>query len=297
MTSEYNDQLRPGNSEAPPCLRIDIVTLFPEMFVGPFDHSIVARARTAGLVDIRLHQLRDWATDRHRTTDDYAFGGGGGMVMKPEPVFRAVEDLLALPPLSADNPGRPSLPVVLMTPQGRRLDHGLAGELAAHDRVVVLCGHYEGFDERIRQHLATHEVSVGDFVLTGGELPAMVLVDAVARLRPGVLGLEAATGSDSFARGVLEHPHYTRPADFRGWPVPEVLLYGHHGEVARWRRYAALVHTARRRPDLLAGLVLDPQEAAVVQAALATARAGEPDAGPRSAPSAPVDDEGVAAAE
>jgi tRNA (guanine37-N1)-methyltransferase len=250
----------PGAPAGTVPMRIDIVTLFPAMFTGPFDTSIVGRARAAGLVDIQVHNLRDWATDRHRTTDDYAFGGGGGMVMKPEPLFRAVEALLGLPPRTAVAAPPLPCPVVLMTPQGERFDHGLARSLAAHDRLVILCGHYEGFDERVRDHLATHEVSLGDFVLTGGELPAMVVTDAVARLRPGVVGLETGTHTDSFAAGLLEHPHYTRPADFRGWSVPEVLVSGHHGAVDTWRHREALVRTARRRPDLLAGLDLTDQE-------------------------------------
>jgi tRNA (guanine37-N1)-methyltransferase len=269
-------------------LVIDVITIFPEMFVGPFDHSLIRRARDAGLVDIRVHDLRQWATDRHRTTDDYAYGGGGGMVMKPEPLFAAVEDLLGIPPLSAVDPDAgaadppvpaaglddpaadptavppaphsPPCPIVLLTPQGRRFDHALAQELAAGDRLVILAGHYEGFDERVRQHLATHEVSVGDFVLTGGEIPAMLIVDAVARLRPGVVGLETATATDSFADGLLEHPHYTRPAEFRGWSVPEILLSGHHAEVERWRRRESLRRTWERRPELLADRVLTGEE-------------------------------------
>jgi len=243
-------------------LGIDVITVFPEMFVGPFDHSLIRRARDAGLVDIRVHDLRSWAHDRHRTTDDYAYGGGGGMVMKPEPLFEAVEDLLGIPPITAESPRPVPHPVVLMTPQGRRFDHGLARALAAHDRLIILAGHYEGFDERVRRHLATHELSVGDFVVTGGEIPAMLVVDAVARLRPGVVGLLSATDTDSFAHGVLEHPHYTRPASFRGWPVPDVLVSGHHAEVDRWRRREALRRTLERRPDLLAERVLTAEERA-----------------------------------
>jgi tRNA (guanine37-N1)-methyltransferase len=221
---------------------------------------MVARARAAGLVDIRVHNLRDWTTDRHRTTDDYAFGGGGGMVLKPEPLFRAVEDLLGLAPRTAAAAPPLPCPVLLMTPQGQPFQHDLARDLALHDRLVILCGHYEGFDERVREHLATHEVSLGDFVLTGGELPAMVVTDAVARLRPGVIGLETGTHTDSFAAGLLEYPHFTRPADFRGWPVPAVVISGHHGAVATWRRRESLLRTARRRPDLLAGVDLTDQE-------------------------------------
>ncbi|MFN8422851.1 MAG: tRNA (guanosine(37)-N1)-methyltransferase TrmD [Anaerolineae bacterium] len=257
---EYTDGSRERNGGAGPgpaadrgegALRIDIVTLFPAMFAGPFDVSMVARARRAGLVDLRVHDLRAWATDRHRTADDYAFGGGGGMVLKPEPLFRAVESLLDIAPLTPGGPPPPA-PVVLMTPQGRRFDHAAARALAAAARIVVLCGHYEGFDERVRTHLATDEISIGDFVVTGGELPAMLLADAVIRLRPGVVGLTGGVETDSHAAGRLEHPHYTRPADFRGWTVPDVLLSGDHGAVDTWRRRTALERTAARRPDLLA---------------------------------------------
>lgn len=241
-------------------LLIHAITLFPEMFVGPFDVSMIARAREAGLVDIRVHDLRTWATDRHRTTDDYAFGGGGGMVLKPELFFRAVEEILGMPEISSARPAQPPTPVLLMTPQGRRLDHALVAELAAAEELVILCGHYEGFDERVREHLVTHEISLGDFVLTGGELPAMVVIDAVARLRPGVLGLAGAADDDSFATGLLEHPHYTRPAEFRGWRVPDVLVSGDHGAVDRWRRRHALLRTTRRRPDLVALADLSAEE-------------------------------------
>ncbi len=261
MTGEYSRRsltdltLQPAADEtAPPVgLRVDIVTLFPEMFVGPFDHSMIRRAQDAGLVRICVHDLRDWATDRHRTTDDYAYGGGGGMVLKPEPAFLAVEDLLGLEPVSPDSPRGATCPVVLLSPQGRPFTDATARDFAAQDRLVLLCGHYEGFDERIRVHLATHEVSVGDFVVTGGEIPAMLVTDAVTRLRPGVLGLATATETESFAHGLLEHPHYTRPADFRGFRVPDVLVGGHHAEVALWRRRESLLRTLRRRPDQLPG--------------------------------------------
>lgn len=252
MANEYSE--RPDSPSEPAAitqpLRIDIVTLFPDMFVGPFAHSMIKRAIDAGLVDLRIHDLRLWAIDRHRTTDDYAYGGGGGMVLKAEPVFAAVEDILGIPPITAADPGPPPCPVLLLTPQGRRFDDSFARELARHDRLVLLCGHYEGFDERIRLHLATHEVSVGDFVVTGGELPAMLVADAVARLRPGVLGLETGAAHESFADGLLEHPHYTRPAEFRGWAVPDVLVSGDHGAVDRWRREQSVSRTRERRPDL-----------------------------------------------
>ncbi len=233
-------------------MRIDVLTVLPAMFVGPLDHSIIGRARRNGLLDLQVHDLRNWTHDRHRSTDDYAFGGGGGMVMKPEPLFEAVESLLGIPPRTPASQGPLPCPVVMMSPQGRRLDHAFALELAGHPRLILLAGHYEGFDERVRLHLASHELSVGDFVLTGGELPAMLTIDAVVRLRPGVVGHATATATDSFAQGLLEYPHYTRPADFRGWQVPEVLVSGHHAAVARWRAAEALARTAARRPDLLA---------------------------------------------
>lgn len=257
-------------------LRIDIVTLFPAMFAGPFDVSMVARAREAGLVDLRVHDLRAWCLDRHRTADDMAFGGGGGMVLKAEPLFRAVEDLLGIAPLVPGGPP-PPVPVVLMTPQGRRFDHAAARRLAAAPRLVVLCGHYEGFDERVRAHLATDEVSIGDFVVTGGELPAMLVVDAVARLRPGVVGLTGGTERDSYAAGRLEHPHYTRPADFRGWTVPPVLLSGHHAAVDAWRRRQSVLRTAARRPDLLASFPPDNLEARTLAEWESDGVAGESD--------------------
>lgn len=233
-------------------MRIDVLTVLPAMFVGPLDHSIIGRARRRGLLDLQVHDLRRWTHDRHRSTDDYAFGGGGGMVMKPEPLFEAVESLLEIPPRTPASQDPLPCPVVMMSPQGRRLDHAFAMELAGHPRLILLAGHYEGFDERVRLHLASHELSVGDFVLTGGELPAMLTIDAVVRLRPGVVGHETATVTDSFAQGLLEYPHYTRPADFRGWQVPEVLVSGHHAAVARWRAEESLARTAARRPDLLA---------------------------------------------
>lgn len=269
MTGEYSRALEgdfsvartPDQSDpAPRSLRFDIVTLFPAMFEGPFAHSMIRRARDAGLVSIHLHDLRHWSTDRHHTTDDYAYGGGGGMVLKAEPVFRAVEELLGLPPVSAESPRVASCPIVLLSPQGAPFSDARARELALHDRIIILCGHYEGFDERIRQHLATEEISVGDFVVTGGEIPAMLVTDAVARLRPGVLGLASGTDSESFANGLLEHPHYTRPADFRGFVVPDVLVGGHHAEVAMWRRRESLLRTLQRRPDRLPGSDLTDEE-------------------------------------
>ncbi len=259
MAGEYSASVGPRPAHA---LRIDILTVFPEMFVGPLDHSVIGRARSRGLADVRVHNLRDWTTDRHRTTDDYAYGGGGGMVMLAGPIFEAVESLYQMPPISAAEPLRPPWPVVLMTPQGIRPDHTMIVELSRQDRLLIICGHYEGVDERVRLHLATHEISIGDFVVTGGELPAMVLCDAVIRLLPGVVGNATATETDSFATGLLEHPHYSRPADFRGWPVPEVLRSGNHRAIAAWRRREALRRTLERRPDWLAKAQLSPLEKA-----------------------------------
>lgn len=225
-------------------MRIDVLTLFPEMFASPLEHSILGRARAAGRLTVRAVDIRDYATDRHRTTDDTPFGGGAGMVMKPEPIFRALEAVVAEAPDAGPNR------VILMSPSGRTLDQRLVEELAQEDHLVLLCGRYEGIDERVHEHLVTDEVSIGDYVLTGGELPAMVLIDAVARLIPGVLGHADSAEFESFEDHLLEHPHYTRPADFRGWRVPDVLLSGDHENVRRWRRLQSLLRTMERRPDL-----------------------------------------------
>lgn len=233
-------------------MRIDVLTIFPNMFRGPFDESIVKRAVESGLVSINLHDIRRWAKDRHKTVDDYPYGGGPGMVMKADVVFAATESVLELAPQRE--------PVILLTPAGRRLTHEIVVELAAKERLVLICGHYEGFDARVHEHLATDEISIGDFVLSGGELAAMALVDAVVRLIPGALGSPQSTVEESFAEGLLEAPHYTRPPEFRGWPVPEVLVSGNHGEVAKWRRLQNILLTARRRPDLLASLELTAEE-------------------------------------
>ncbi|HHS97304.1 MAG TPA: tRNA (guanosine(37)-N1)-methyltransferase TrmD [Chloroflexi bacterium] len=232
-------------------MRFDVVTLFPGMFAGPLEESIIKRARERGIVSIYLHNLRDYATDRHHTTDDTPYGGGGGMVMKPEPIFAAVESILG---------GEEGVPVILLTPQGRLFTQEVAAELARYPRLVLICGRYEGVDERVREHLATDEISIGDYVLSGGELAAMVIIDAVTRLLPGALGDPGAVFEDSHARGLLEYPHYTRPAVFRGWEVPEVLRSGDHAAIARWRREQALRRTWERRPDLLEKAHLTPED-------------------------------------
>jgi tRNA (guanine37-N1)-methyltransferase len=224
-------------------VRVDILTLFPEMLRSPLEHSILQRARDAGLLDVRFVNFRDFATDRHHVVDDAPYGGGAGMVLKPDPLFRAVE---ALSSGAEAGPGR----ILLMTPQGTPFDQALARELAVEDHLAIICGRYEGIDERVREHLVTDEISIGDYVLTGGELPALVVLDAVTRLLPGVLGDEDSARGDSFTESLLEYPHYTRPADFRGWGVPPVLLGGNHEEIRRWRRRQSLLRTLARRPDL-----------------------------------------------
>lgn len=248
-------------------MRFDIFTLFPEMFRGPLDESIIARARARGVVEIALHNPRDATTDRHHVVDDYPYGGGAGMVMKPEPLFAAVEAVYE------------GGPIILLSPQGRVFSQAIARELAREPRVTLICGHYEGVDERVREHLATDELSLGDFVLTGGELAAMVVVDAVSRLLPGVLA-PGSTEEESHAAGLLEYPQYTRPPEFRGWRVPEIVLSGHHGAIARWRRKEALRRTRARRPDLLARAELSASD----QALLAEIEAEEEAAGGGSRP-------------
>jgi len=223
-------------------MRFDIFTLFPEVFAPYLNVSILQRAQERDIAAYRLHNIRDWATDKHHTTDDEPYGGGGGMVMKAEPIFSAVESVLGAPP---------ACPLILLTPQGRVFTQKVARELAKQPHLALLSGRYEGLDERIRQHLVTDEISIGDYVLTGGELPALVLIDAVTRLLPGALGDADAPMKDSHADGLLEYPHYTRPANFRGWEVPEVLRSGDHGAIQRWRRQQSLRRTWERRPELL----------------------------------------------
>jgi tRNA (guanine37-N1)-methyltransferase len=223
-------------------MKIDVLTLFPAMFAGPLDESIVQRARTTGAMQLAIHHLRDYAHDRHKTVDDRPFGGGPGMLFKPEPVFEAVEALRG-----------PDTRVILLSPAGRKFDQAIARELAGREHLLLVCGSYEGFDERIRSHLADDELSIGDYVLTNGALPAMVIIDAITRLLPGVLGDDESSREESFSAGAagLEYPHYTRPAEFRGMKVPEVLLSGNHAEIAKWRAEQARRRTEERRPDLL----------------------------------------------
>ncbi|HEY69586.1 MAG TPA: tRNA (guanosine(37)-N1)-methyltransferase TrmD [Anaerolineae bacterium] len=233
-------------------MHVDVFTLIPESMQAYLDASILGKAQEAGLINVELHNIRDYTKDKHRTTDDVPYGGGGGMVMKPEPLFDAVHTVLG--------EAIAAVPVILLTPQGRLLTHAIAHQLASLPRLALICGRYEGIDERVRQHLATDEISIGDYVLTGGELPALVLIDAVARQINGVLGDAGATERDSHAAGLLEHPHYTRPATFQGWKVPEVLLSGDHARIARWRREQSLLRTLQRRPDMLQGTELTDDE-------------------------------------
>ena len=233
-------------------VRFDVLTIFPAMFDSPFEQSVMARARAAGLLDVQTHDLRTLAHDRHRTVDDYPFGGGAGMVMKPDPIFEAIEAIQPMAPEHAT--------VVLMSPLGRPLSRAFVDELAELPRMLLLCGRYEGIDERVREHVVDLEVSIGDFVVSGGELPAMLLIDAVARRIPGVLGSESSLAEESFDDGLLEYPQYTRPPEFRGWEVPPVLLSGHHAEVDKWRRRQRLLRTRDLRPDLLGGVEMTAAE-------------------------------------
>ena len=250
-------------------MKIDIVSIFPEMVRGPLREGIVGRAIDRGLLDVRVHDLRDHTTDRHRVVDDMPFGGGPGMVLKPEPLFAAVEHIRALrrreaEAIDAPRPrrslGEGGSTVILTSPDGERLTHAVAARLSGLEHIVVLCGRYEGVDERVREALATETLSIGDYVLSGGELPALVIVDAVARFVPGVVGDGESVARDTFARGLLDYPQYTRPADFRGLSVPPVLLSGHHAEIEKWRRREALKRTLERRPELLGDASLDADD-------------------------------------
>lgn len=245
-------------------LRFDILTIFPGFFGAAFEYGIIRRAREAGLVEVEAHDLRGWARDKHRMVDDRPFGGGDGMVLKPEPIFEAVETLTgACDAESLRAAGKKR--VILLSPQGRALTQEFAAEIARVEQAVIVCGRYEGVDERVSERLATDEVSIGDYVLSGGEPAAVVLVDAVVRLLPGALGSETSAVNESFAEGLLDFPHYTRPHEFRGMRAPEVLTGGHHGEIARWRRLQALRKTRRNRPDLFARLELSDEERAALE--------------------------------
>jgi len=229
-------------------MQFEVFTLLPEVFPSYLESSILKRARQNGLLTVNVHNIRDYTHDKHKMTDDTPYGGGGGMVMKPEPVFEAVETVLGGKVQQIKNE---SVPVVMLTPQGRVFTQSIADELSQYKRIALICGRYEGIDERIREHLVTDEISIGDYVLTGGELPALILIDALARLIPSVLGDPTGAADDSHASGLLEYPHYTRPPEFRGWKVPEVLLSGDHGKVEKWRREQAILRTLSRRPDIL----------------------------------------------
>ncbi|MBA7630735.1 tRNA (guanine-N(1)-)-methyltransferase [subsurface metagenome] len=236
-------------------MHIDVLTLFPEMFEGIFDLGIMKRAIDRKLVSIGLHNIRDYTHDKHHTADDYPYGGGAGMVLKPEPIFEAVEAI----------DKKEGTPIILLSPQGRLFTQEVAQELSQHSRLVLICGHYEGIDERVREYLATDEISIGDYVLSGGELAAMVVIDSVFRLVPGVLGSEASPLDDSHVGGLLEYPQYTRPPQYRGWPVPEVLLSGNHAQINSWRREQAIRRTLEQRPELLARAELSSEEERLVE--------------------------------
>jgi tRNA (guanine37-N1)-methyltransferase len=232
-------------------MRFDVFSLLPQVIQPYLEASILQRAIQNGLLKVHLHDIRAWTTDKHHVTDDAPFGGGGGMVMKPEPIFAAVEEILGIPP---------ACPLILLTPQGRTYTQQVAQELSVHPRLALLCGRYEGVDERVREHLVTDQISIGDYVVTGGEIPALLLIDSLTRLIPGALGDPDGAQDDSFASGLLEYPHYTRPAEFRGWRVPDVLLSGNHAQINRWRRDQSLLRTRRLRPDLLAKFELNKKD-------------------------------------
>ncbi|WP_212949049.1 tRNA (guanosine(37)-N1)-methyltransferase TrmD [Paenibacillus cookii] len=233
-------------------MKVDVLTLFPEMMDGVFRASILGKAQEKGIVSLNAINFREYSNSKHGTVDDTPYGGGGGMVLKPEPIFSAVEDLVSR---TSTTPR-----IILMCPQGDTFTQRKAEEFAKEEHLIFICGHYEGYDERIREHLVTDELSIGDYVLTGGELPAMVAIDSIVRLLPGVLGNETSAVTDSFSTGLLEYPHYTRPAEFRGWKVPDILLSGHHANIELWRREQALKRTLERRPDLLDKVELTDQD-------------------------------------
>ncbi|WCF10251.1 tRNA (guanosine(37)-N1)-methyltransferase TrmD [Paenibacillus thiaminolyticus] len=287
-------------------MRIDVLTIFPEMCEGVFRSSILGKAQEKGLVTLNAVNFRDYSENKHQTVDDYPYGGGGGMVLKPEPIFAAVEAMIAQQAEAertqlreeghtpaADDSDVPNVPnstdglngpnrlerkrprVILMCPQGETFTQAKAEELAQESHLILVCGHYEGYDERIREHLVTDELSIGDYVLTGGELPAMVVTDSVVRLLPGVLGNESSAVTDSFSTGLLEYPHYTRPADFRGWTVPDVLLSGHHAKVEQWRKEQSLRRTVERRPDLIESIELNEADRKLLERIIAERQANK----------------------
>lgn len=243
-------------------MQIDILTLFPEIFAAPFASGIFKRAIDRGLVSLKLHNIRDYTHDKHHTADDYPYSGGPGMVLKPEPIFEAAEAVISS--IGQKYEGD-ELPIILLTPQGRLFTQQMAQQLSRLNNLIFICGHYEGVDERVREHLVTDEISIGDYVLTGGELPSMVVIDAVLRLLPGVLGSQDSLLEDSHAQGLLEYPQYTRPATYRGWTVPEVLLSGNHAHVAKWRREQVIQRTLERRPELLDKVELCLEEKQLVE--------------------------------
>ncbi len=251
-------------------MRIDVLTIFPQMFDVPFSFGIFKRAIDQNLVSINVHNIRDYTHNKHHTVDDYPHGGGPGMVLKPEPVFEAVAAVKAQLP---DESGTAQLPIILLTPQGRLFNQQIAMELSKYRHLIMICGRYEGIDERVVEHLVTDEISIGDYVLTGGELPALVVIDTVIRLLPGVLGSEDSAQEDSHANGLLEYPQYTRPAVFRDWPVPEILLSGNHAQIARWRREQIIRRTLERRPDLIDTTKLGQKEKQLVEQFTALSKA------------------------
>jgi tRNA (guanine37-N1)-methyltransferase len=232
-------------------MQFEVFTLLPEVFPSYLETSIIKRARERDLINVRVHNIRDYTHDKHHTTDDTPYGGGGGMVMKPDPVFEAIETILGLNTEPTSPEPDPNIPIILLTPQGRVFNQSIAQELSQHPRIFLICGRYEGIDERIREHLVTDEISIGDYVLTGGELPALILIDAIARLLPDVLGDPTGAQDDSHATGLLEYPHYTRPPEFRGWKTPDILLTGDHAKIDKWRREQSLLRTFNKRPDML----------------------------------------------
>ena len=246
-------------------MQFEVFTLLPEVFPSYLETSIIKRARERDLINVRVHNIRDYTHDKHHTTDDTPYGGGGGMVMKPEPVFEAIETVLGLNPDPTQPEPASNIPIILLTPQGRVFNQSIAQELSTHPHIILLCGRYEGIDERIREHLVTDEISIGDYVLTGGELPALILIDAIARLLPDVLGDPTGAQDDSHAMGLLEYPHYTRPPEFRGWKTPDILLSGDHAKIDKWRREQALLRTFNKRPDMLEKAELSKQDMKFVE--------------------------------